>query len=72
MSPDLTIPPDLARELFEVVREANRLAREGGTVEEREAFDEQRHALRERIEAHEAARGHSAPGIRAGLSWRCS
>lgn len=54
MTDDLTIPQDLARELFEVVREANRLDREGGTVEERATFFARKDALLEQVEQVEA------------------
>lgn len=38
----MSLSGELARELFEVVREANRLAREGGSVDERAAFLERK------------------------------
>lgn len=48
------IPPEDIAEMFAVIREANRLMREGGTVAERMAHDERRTALLARLEAREA------------------
>lgn len=48
-----TLTPEDAAEMFAVIREANRLATEGGSVDERAAHVERRDALVARIEQRE-------------------
>lgn len=45
--------PDHAAEMLAVAREANRLAREGGSVDEREAHHERKTALLAALEAQD-------------------
>ena len=51
----MTTDDTLTTEMLEVAREASRLAREGGTPEQRAAHDARKAALLSRIEATEAA-----------------
>lgn len=48
------LPEDQAAEMLAVIREATRLAREGGSVEERAALDARKATLLDRIALDEA------------------